>query len=698
MSETSAVAAFDARVDKRVAVRMGLVGIVIAATAVAGLLLVFLWTSSERERDLRVWQDRMGIVAESRVQAVSRWVSEQRLAVTALAGNDAVRLYTDELIDPAYASQGRPIEAQYLENLLVVSAERAGFTAPPQATAVGANVARAPVAGLGIVAADGRLLVSTPGMPGLPADVQAAMEISLATGKPYVSRLYAGAGGPTIAVAAPMLAVQDDKRIAAVIGIKPVAGELYPLLAQPGATERTAEALLVVRKGATIEYASPLADGTAPLTRTMAADTPQLAAAFALAEPGGFGRLRDYRNVEVLATSRLVGGTDWALLYKIDRDEALADSDARLEVTLGVLSLIVVLVTVGALLVWRHGTSQRAARAAQLFRDLAERFEHQAGFIRRLTDSQPNGIFIATPDGRLTFANAALAATLDAGDADALVGKPLAAVFGPHEARRHQRVVEDVLEAGKPERRIDRVEGLRGERVLQRQYIPLEASRHTERGVLVIEEDLSDAIRARERAERVLQQLVATLLSVVDRRDPYAADQSARVAEVARLTAEEMTLEAVLVDAVDKAARLMNLGKVFVPVEILTKEGRLTDEEFSIVRRSIDEGVELLAGIEFEGPVADTLRQARAKWDGSGEPAGLAGDAILVTARIVAVANAFVAMTSARAHRAGMPVDSALTELMQSAGKAFDRRVVAALANLVENRGLRARIEGSGDA
>jgi HD-GYP domain-containing protein (c-di-GMP phosphodiesterase class II) len=82
----------------------------------------------------------------------------------------------------------------------------------------------------------------------------------------------------------------------------------------------------------------------------------------------------------------------------------------------------------------------------------------------------------------------------------------------------------------------------------------------------------------------------------------------------------------------------------------------------------------------------ETLRQAQERWDGSGQPRGLKGDAILVTARIIGVANALVGMISDRAFRQGMSVDAAIEILFKESGKAYDRRVVAALVNYLDNR------------
>jgi HD-GYP domain-containing protein (c-di-GMP phosphodiesterase class II) len=135
----------------------------------------------------------------------------------------------------------------------------------------------------------------------------------------------------------------------------------------------------------------------------------------------------------------------------------------------------------------------------------------------------------------------------------------------------------------------------------------------------------------------------------------------------------------------------MNLGKILVSPDILTKQGKLTENEMQEVRDGIHATADLLEGVAFDGPVVKTLRQVQAHWDGSGYPDGLKGGTIVVTARIVAVANSFVALTSARAHRQGISVDEAIETLLAGVGKAYDRKVVAALINFLDNHGGRER-------
>ncbi|RMF67459.1 MAG: hypothetical protein D6740_11880 [Alphaproteobacteria bacterium] len=117
---------------------------------------------------------------------------------------------------------------------------------------------------------------------------------------------------------------------------------------------------------------------------------------------------------------------------------------------------------------------------------------------------------------------------------------------------------------------------------------------------------------------------------------------------------------------------------------MLLKKGRLSEDELALVRNAMKKSADLLTGVEFDGPVVETLRQLQARVDGTGDPP-LKGEEILITARILAVANAFVAMVSPRAHRKGLSIDEALAELQKEAGTRFDRGVVAALAHQIEN-------------
>src|SRR3546814_259727 len=152
--------------------------------------------------------------------------------------------------------------------------------------------------------------------------------------------------------------------------------------------------------------------------------------------------------------------------------------------------------------------------------------------------------------------------------------------------------------------------------------------------VLVVERDITDAVTEREKRSRILDQLVRTLVGIVDRRDPFAADHSSRVALIARAIAAEMGLSVTDIDTAETAGNLLNLGKILITPDLRTRGGALSDSGREQVRISMQTSADMRQGIGFDGPVVESLRQAQVRWDGSGMPAGLAGEDILITARI----------------------------------------------------------------
>jgi PAS domain S-box-containing protein len=356
-----------------------------------------------------------------------------------------------------------------------------------------------------------------------------------------------------------------------------------------------------------------------------------------------------------------------------------------------VLSLLLAIALVAAAMValWRHGASRRASAAAERLAALARRYESQGRLFRLVADSVPGSLFIADAEGRLHFANRAAAARARLAPDD-LVAKPVAAVFGPAEADRYEGPRHAALRTGAPVVETTTV-GANGERrTVRSEHVPLAATLEFDSGVLVVEQDITDVVRARERRERMLSGLLETVVAIIDQRDPHAANHSTHVSKVARAIAEEMRLDDVEIETAAIAGAVMNIGKVLVPTEILTRAGELSDDERRQVRESVEASADLLERVPFEGPVAQTLRQINEHWDGTGTPLGLEGEGILRPARIVAVANAFVALASPRSWRAGAGPDEAIARLLPEAGRKYDRAVVAALVTRYDAHGAKA--------
>lgn len=666
----------------------------LVAVLVAGVLFAFQFVQDERERNMQEWQIRLGIVADSRSAAISEWIDQNFSVMRELTENASLQLYmtelemaegnTDDVTDEA-------AQAGYLRNLLISVAEREGFKAPPNAGEVSANIERIGEAGIALVGPQGQPIASSPSMPPISGRIREAVAKAL-NGEPALIDMYKGATNlPTIGFVLPIYSIQGDETegIGAVVGVRIVDRELFDRLKQPGDTSETSETYLVRATDGTVEYLSPLSDDTPPLDRSMSIDTPGLAASYAVEKAGGFALKRDYSGKDVLITSRKlssVPGAPWVLARTISAKEALSGTENRLRTMLIVFVLIIVGVGITIIAVWRHGSSVRAAEAAEKFRIAAERFENMGKFMKVVTDSQPTHIIAVDRDTHYTFANgpAGTAAGIAVED---MMGKTMAAVMGPVKADTYAGINRQVIDDFDQQEHMHHFnEGEEDEQVVRSIHIPLRGDRDHPPSALMILDDLTELTKERRRSEQMLRQLINTLVGVVDRRDPYSANHSARVAAVSKAIATEMNVDPVEVKTVDIAGNLMNLGKIFIPPDVLTKTDDLTDEERTMLGRSYLDSAELLKNVPFDGPVVDTIRQMGETIDGNG-PLGLADADILEPAKILAVANAFVGMVSARAYRDAMPFEKASGFLLGDTGSKFDRKAVSALINYLENRG-----------
>ncbi|HJT14160.1 MAG TPA: HD domain-containing phosphohydrolase [Dongiaceae bacterium] len=675
--------------------------IILIVLGVVGVWAINRFVDEERERELTQWQVRLGIVADSRVAEVNRWLAGNMADLNALAENESVQLYVGSIdefsSDPTQQDQIEGFR-QYLRNLLLVAATRGGFGEGGDEQQPDFNAPNVASGGILIVNAAGEVVAASPDAPPFDGALRDFVE-SVAPGRSATGPLTIDARGePTMTFVVPLFAVQSDQstsaQIGRIVGVKRVREELYSLLHQPGDTTRSASTVLLTRVGNKVTYLSPIErqGETQPPGLSMEMTTPGLDAAFAVTEGNGFAPdLRNYNGQRVVVTARTVTGAPWVLMYTVDYEEALGAGDDRFRALTVMLGLALLVIAIAIIAVWRHGSSRRAAESATRAQILANQYEAQKDLLQLVTDSQPTSIFILDNQHRYRFANAQASAGAGITPSE-MLNKEIAAVIGPASAKRYLELNEQALKVGTAVNNVARLENESGLKVLQSEHIPLKERSGATAGVLTVEHDITDVVTEREKRARTLQTLVKTLVGVVDRRDPFAANHSTRVARVARAVAREMGLTETDIDTAESAANLLNLGKIMIPPEVLAKTGDLTEDERKLLRNSVQVSADIIQDIEFDGPVVDTLRQAQERFDGSGQPRGLKGEEILITARIIGVANALVGMISDRAFRQGMSMDAAIEILFKEAGKAYDRRVVAALVNYLDNRDGRAQL------
>jgi putative nucleotidyltransferase with HDIG domain len=198
-------------------------------------------------------------------------------------------------------------------------------------------------------------------------------------------------------------------------------------------------------------------------------------------------------------------------------------------------------------------------------------------------------------------------------------------------------------------------------------------------------EALEGRYRLEEQGRRlagILDGVVGLLSGVVEKRDPYTAGHQRRAAALAEATALRLGYGEEGRGAVRLAALAHDVGKVSVPSEILSKPGGLSEIEYLLVKEHARIGAEILERVDFPWPVAEIVRQHHERLDGSGYPRGLAGEAILPEARIIAVADVVEAMSSHRPYRPGLGIEAALEEIRSGEGLRYDPDATGAVLAL----------------
>jgi len=193
--------------------------------------------------------------------------------------------------------------------------------------------------------------------------------------------------------------------------------------------------------------------------------------------------------------------------------------------------------------------------------------------------------------------------------------------------------------------------------------------------------------RSHERLRKAMGAVIQAMSAMIEKRDPFTAGHQRRVAKLCRALAMEMGFSWERTHGLRMAAAVHDVGKIQVPSSLLTKPGRLSDQELAIIRRHPETAYDILKDIEFPWPLAETVYQHHERLNGSGYPKGLKEDGIILEARILAVADVVEAVSSFRPYRPGLGLDAAFEELAGHSGSLYDPNVIAACKVLFRQRG-----------
>ena len=204
-------------------------------------------------------------------------------------------------------------------------------------------------------------------------------------------------------------------------------------------------------------------------------------------------------------------------------------------------------------------------------------------------------------------------------------------------------------------------------------------------GSVILIEDITSRINAEkklkqsyEKLSKATEDIVQAMAATSEMRDPYTAGHQKKTRELAIAIAEEMEVDQDKLEALKFAGMIFDIGKISVPADILSKPGKINNYELEVVKSHSKVGYDILKKIEFPWSIANIVYQHHERLNGSGYPNHLSNNEILLEAKILAVADVVEAMTSHRPHRAALPIEEALNEIIINKAELYDPDVVDA--------------------
>ena len=322
---------------------------------------------------------------------------------------------------------------------------------------------------------------------------------------------------------------------------------------------------------------------------------------------------------------------------------------------------------------------------AELASRRAQAARQEAQLEKAAFEEAPIGSALTSPDGRYTRVNRALCA-MTGYSAEQLIGMHFAEITHPDDRAQGiaslDALIDGRLTVYRAEKRYLHRDGHTVHVRVAVTTICDETGHVTQ--LHAQSQDVTEAKLAAHRIEDAQFETLARLAAAAEYRDDDTGAHTRRVGELAGRLAETLGLPAEQVRLIRLAAPLHDVGKIGIPDAILLKPGRLTADEFDYMKRHTTIGAQMLSGgvsaqIALAEQIASTHHE---RWDGTGYPAGLAGDAIPIAGRIVAVADVFDALTHARPYKKAWPRAEALAELGRQRGRQFDSQVIDAFLAL----------------
>ncbi|MDR2893275.1 MAG: PAS domain-containing protein [Deltaproteobacteria bacterium] len=374
---------------------------------------------------------------------------------------------------------------------------------------------------------------------------------------------------------------------------------------------------------------------------------------------------------------------DWWVMLEQNYSDVQAFLSASNKDTYIVTGLIAVVLLLLMAIVWWWLIGHERSAVLRQFQDLFQVIDEQKRLLDSINSTISDPISLTDNKGTYLYVNRAFGLAVGR-EAKDVPGMDIAAVFGFDTAKRLNTSDQHVLMTGE-EITINEMLWLQSRRHhFQISKTPLrDGDNRAPIGIVSVFRDMTRVVETQEHSRRMVQQTIDALVQAIERTDPFLGGHSRIMGAVTRLISKFMNLSEKDTATITAAATLSQIGKMFVPREIVDKPGALTDEEKKVMEQHVEHTRTILSNIEFEDlPVIDAIEQMNERLDGKGYPHGLQGEEIKIYGRVLAVANAFTAMARPRSYRPAMDVDTVLNILEKESGS-YDQHIVQVLREVL---------------
>ncbi len=646
-------------------VNIGLFVLMLIAMVATGLVVTA--SSEKKTSTLNANFARLEESASGRNKVLSAWIDSWVLASRRLTDSDLVRLFASDM---ALNPVGTPLPRSLLD-------QRPYFQALMAEFAEQNNLIRATV-----IDENGRLLLGSSG-----PTVDVANVINKVSEAPDgweniilpIRPIAENSDELVIDVLVPMPRVQAtgvtaNNNVAILIQTIPAQGVLTDLLAISPASDQSEKVYLLQEGSDHLERISLPRSGIAELRpiqrdQSLFEQTPGSDRSFLVDGQVHF------------AVSSKISGSGWTIVHAIEAKAVLASVNRFTLVISGIAIAIVFAASICFAAFWWRRTSAHHQELMLLYQAFADRLDKKRRFLAAITSSISDWLAVVNEEERYIYVNRAFSAAL---------GLPKAEILGCH--------AEDVLPMERftpPGDAFDKL--VAGDEVSvlhigDRQHL-VATSRSDLRdqaghrfGMVSIMRDQTQIVEQRQQRIQALTETIAAFIHTIERRDPFLLGHTCRLRTYAIAVGRKLDLDDEHLTGIALAASLSQIGKIFVPDEILIKPRRHNQQESEVMRSHINHAISILSRIDFGFPVVDILGQMHERLDGSGYPNGLSGDDIDLPGRILGAADVFCARTAPRSYRDRLSAGNALFHLANNASR-YDVNVIAALARIVSEEG-----------